>query len=231
MSWLDRFTGPERARQRALRQVRPGPLHDLLAQPWPERTRLARNARLIALDIEATGLDPIKDHIVSIGLVEIVDMAVLLETALYQVLRADTPMPQDSAVIHQITDDRCRAGLPLAQVIPEILQRLQGGILLAHHAWVEQGFLSTACQRLYGAPLVVPTIDTQALAQRLMRNRNQFVAGTSLRLFNLRSYYRLPRYRAHNALSDALATAELFLALAADIQPDGDLRLGQVLMH
>jgi DNA polymerase-3 subunit epsilon len=82
---------------------------------------------------------------------------------------------------------------------------------------------------LYGAPLVLPTIDTQALAQRLMRNRNQFVRSASLRLFNLRSYYGLPRYKAHNALSDALATAELFLALAEDIQPGGKCRLGQVL--
>ena len=140
-------------------------------------------------------------------------------------------MPEGSAIIHQITDDQAAGGVPLAEIMPEILQRLTGRILLAHHAWVEQSFLSAACQQLYGAPLVVPTIDTQALAQRLMRNRNQFVRSTSLRLFNLRSYYGLPRYKAHNALSDALATAELFLALAEDIQPNGDCRLGQVLTH
>ena len=42
-----------------------------------------------------------------------------------------------------------------------------------------------------------------------------------LRLFNLRPRYNLPRYKAHNALSDAIATAELFMALAAEMAPGG----------
>ena len=46
------------------------------------------------------------------------------------------------------------------------------------------------------------------------------IAPGDLRLFNLRERYHLPNYKAHNALSDAISTAELFLALAAE---SGDL--------
>lgn len=229
MSLWQRLLGPDHARRRALDRAPPGPLQQLLAQPWPDKRTLCRDAELVALDLEATGLDPQQDSIVSVGLVQVRDMTVHLETALHQLVRNDRPMPEDSAIIHQVTDDQAATGRPLAEVLPEVLQRLTGRILLAHHAWVEQSFLNAACQQVYGAPLVLPTIDTQALAQRLMRNRNQFVRSASLRLFNLRSYYGLPRYKAHNALSDALATAELFLALAEDIQPGGRCRLGQVL--
>jgi DNA polymerase-3 subunit epsilon len=226
-----RLFGADRRRQRALRAASPGPLRELLAQPWPDRRTLCRDAVLVALDLEATGLNPQQDHMVSVGLVELHGMTIHLDTALHRLIRTKRPMPEDTAIIHQVTDDQVANGLALDEILPEILERLTGRILLAHHAWVEQSFLSAACERLYGAPLVMPTIDTQALAQRLMRNRNQFVRSTSLRLFNLRSYYGLPRYKAHNALSDALATAELFLALAEDIQPGGDCRLGQVLTH
>jgi DNA polymerase-3 subunit epsilon len=229
VSLWQRLLGPDHARRRALRQAPAGPLQDLLAQPWPDKRTPCRDAELVALDLEATGLDPRHDSIVSVGLVHVRDMTVHLDTALHQLIRGDRPMPEGSAIIHQVTDDQAATGRPLAEVLPEVLQRLTGRILLAHHAWVEQSFLSAACQRLYGAPLVLPTIDTQALAQRLMRNRNQFVRSASLRLFNLRNYYGLPRYKAHNALSDALATAELFLALAEDIQPGGKCRLGRVL--
>lgn len=229
MKLWQRLLGPDHARRRALQQAPPGPLHELLAQPWPDRRMACRDAGLVALDLEATGLDPRHDHMVSIGLVEVRGMCIHLDTALHRLIRTSRPMPEDTAIIHRVTDDRAAGGAALAEVLPEVLQRLTGRILLAHHAWVEQRFLSTACQRLYGAPLVLPTIDTQALAQRLMRNRNQFARSTSLRLFNLRAYYGLPRYQAHNALSDALATAELFLALAEDIQPGGNCRLGQVL--
>jgi len=231
MSLWSRLLGPDHARRRALRQAPPGPLRELLEQPWPDKRTPCREAELVALDLEATGLKPRQDHMVSVGLVEMRGMTIHLDSALHRLIRTDRAMPEDSAIIHQVTDDEAATGTPLAEIMPEILQRLTGRILLAHHAWVEQSFLSAACQRLYGAPLVVPTIDTQALAQRLMRNRNQFVRSTSLRLFNLRAYYGLPRYKAHNALSDALATAELFLALAEDIQPGGDCRLGQVLTH
>ena len=51
----------------------------------------------------------------------------------------------------------------------------------------------------------------------------------SLRLFNLRERYKLPAYKAHNALSDALSTAELFLALMADLYPGLDCRLKDLL--
>jgi DNA polymerase-3 subunit epsilon len=38
--------------------------------------------------------------------------------------------------------------------------------------------------------------------------------------------YGLPQYKAHNALYDALATAELFLAMAAEIAPGGNHQIG-----
>lgn len=34
----------------------------------------------------------------------------------------------------------------------------------------------------------------------------------SLRLFALRDQYNLPRYKAHNAMQDAISTAELFFS-------------------
>jgi len=36
-------------------------------------------------------------------------------------------------------------------------------------------------------------------------------------LFNLRRTYNMPAYKAHNALMDAIATAELFLAMVSKI--------------
>ena len=58
-----------------------------------------------------------------------------------------------------------------------------------------------------------------------MRLRNHSVQTGDLRLFNLRLLFDLPMYKAHNALYDALATAELFLAIRQELQPRGDFRL------
>jgi DNA polymerase-3 subunit epsilon len=58
-------------------------------------------------------------------------------------------------------------------------------------------------------------IDTQVLAHRTFERRQIPFKASDLRLYSLGNRYNLPRYGAHNALSDAMAAAELFLAQAA----------------
>ncbi|MDH5396136.1 MAG: hypothetical protein OEW97_07655, partial [Gammaproteobacteria bacterium] len=50
-----------------------------------------------------------------------------------------------------------------------------------------------------------------------------------LRLFNLRKKLNMPVYKAHNALLDAIATAELFLAILNDVSPKNNARLKEFL--
>jgi DNA polymerase-3 subunit epsilon len=48
-------------------------------------------------------------------------------------------------------------------------------------------------------------------------------------LHHLRQAYKLPTYQAHNALTDALATAELFLAMASRIAGNHPLAIKRLL--
>jgi len=50
--------GKDFGRRRALRQTAAGPLHDYLAVPFPARASLCRDAEIVSLDLETTGLDP-----------------------------------------------------------------------------------------------------------------------------------------------------------------------------
>ncbi len=221
--------GPAARRRRAARRAR-GPLRDFLATPPPHPRAPLDSIDLVALDLETTGLDPRRDVILSYGLVELRGGVIHLSSARHGIVRVERRIPESSAVIHHITDDQAASGEPLERVLPLLLQTLAGKAMLVHFARVEQRFLDAACRRLYGAPFPIPTIDTLLLAERLFSLQNHAIQPTDLRLFNLRERYRLPRYRAHNALSDALATAELFLALAAEIQPDpARRRLGRFL--
>jgi DNA polymerase-3 subunit epsilon len=88
-------------------------------------------------------------------------------------------------------------------------------VLLGHHVGLEQAFLDAACRRLYGAGFLAPLADTEVLIQHWLERKNEVFGGHQLRLHALRERYGLPRYKAHNALIDALATAELFCAFIA----------------
>jgi len=211
------------------KKTQPGPLKDYYLQRVANYKVPVREAGFVVLDFEATGLDINKDHIISIGLIEIQNMGIHLNTAWHQIVKTSQDMPQNTAVIHQITDDMVAEGENLEVAMSTLLQRLKGKVMIAHHANIELAFLNKITQVLYGQKFIIPVIDTQLLAQRqLQRQQGHFRIG-ALRLFNLRNSHGLPAYKAHNALSDALATAELFLALANDLYPKMDCTVKDLL--
>lgn len=198
-----------------LRTAPPGPLRDYLTAPFPPPSRDYREVDYLAIDLETTGLDPKRDHILSVGYVLVHRGRIDLGSAHHRLVRTARAIPEASAIIHQITDDEAARGDLLDDVLGDLLADLAGKVMIAHHASVERGFLSTACQEVFGMGLPMPIVDTQALARRTLDRRHLAYKGSDLRLHALGERYHLPRYAAHNALSDALAAAELFLAQAA----------------
>lgn len=185
--------------------------------------------RFLSLDLETTGLDARADTILSAGWVSLDAHSILLGSSEHHLIRPESTISESSAVIHAITDDIAAGGEELCKVMVGLLEVMQGKVLLAHNAVIERRFLSRACQHCFGGPLYVPTVDTLQLALRRLRQRDQQPRGGELRLATLREQYGLPRYKAHNALTDALATAELFLAQLAHWSGGDKTRLKQLL--
>jgi DNA polymerase-3 subunit epsilon len=216
-------------RRRQWRRLPPGPLKDYLAIAFPRPSKDYRDCDYVAVDLETTGLDYRRDQILSIGWVLVRGNVIALNSARHRLIRVSGAIPAASAVIHQITDDQAAGGLELAEALPELLADLRGRVMIAHHAHIERRFLGAACRRLYGRDLLVTCVDTQVVAQRLFERRQLQFKGSDLRLHALGRRYNLPRYGAHNALSDALAAAELFLAQAAYRDDGKRLPLGDFL--
>ncbi|WP_457667577.1 exonuclease domain-containing protein [Thiolapillus sp.] len=212
---LDWLFNQERKRRRQLERAPAGPVRDYLALPFPDRQTPIDQVVLLAMDFETSGLDATKDHLLSVGYVTLQSAQVLLDTAHHQIIRSKRDMSDENITIHHITHDQVAQGMTLPQVVERILQQLGGKVLLAHHAAVEIGFLQQACKNLYGLAPVIPAIDTMQLARQRLERQQQPFKANELRLFNLRKKYALPRYQAHNALMDAIATGELFLAQLA----------------
>ncbi|MCG6863526.1 MAG: 3'-5' exonuclease [Chromatiaceae bacterium] len=206
---------PDLRRRWALRNAPKGPMRDYLKTPFPKPSADYREVGFLAIDLETTGLDPRRDDILSVGYVIVQRNRIDLGSACHRLVRTARAIPEASAIIHQITDDQAAQGGLLDDVLAALLNALAGKVMIAHHATVEKGFLGDACQRLYGVGLPVRTVDTQALAKRTFERRQIAFKSSDLRLHALGERYNLPRYAAHNALSDALAAAELFLAQAS----------------
>lgn len=221
--------GRDARRRKLLQQVPPGPLRDFLSVPLVDSKTDIHSVSLLALDFETSGLNPLQDHIVSAGYVIAEEGQIKLSSARHQLVSVSADLTETSVVIHRITDDVAATGKPLAEVVAELLQALAGKVMLAHHAKIETGFLKQACLQLYGASPDFQVVDTMQIAKRWFERRNKSIKQGDLRLANLRARYGLPSFQVHNALNDAIATAELLQAQIEHMDSSERLPLKQFL--
>jgi DNA polymerase-3 subunit epsilon len=211
---LSRF-GADRRRAKLAEQAPEGPVRDYLVTPPPASRTDVAHLPLLALDLETTGLDPRSDRILSVGFVPVDGLQIDLSGAEQLLCRADVEVGQ-SATIHGITDDALTSGISQRSMLERVAHALTGRVLLAHHAAIETEFLSTAYARELGVALPITAVDTMELQSRVLRSHGgEDLPPGALRLATARAHLGLPRYAAHEALTDALACAELYLAQVA----------------
>jgi DNA polymerase-3 subunit epsilon len=173
-----------------------------------------------ALDLETSGLRPREDEILSVGMVPVRRGVIRYGERLYRLVRPETPASLSTEGIraHHILPAELEQAPLLPAVLAEVEPRIREGVLLLHHAGLDLAFLRRAWRRCgwrWPRPRVV---DTELLLVALEHRRQRFEPfprPTSTALAASREALGLPAYPNHHALWDALATAELFLAVRA----------------
>lgn len=182
----------------------------------PKKRTLIDGA-LLAVDVETTGLKPGVHQMVSIGWVPVNGRVIDLSGAEYYVLAGAAV--GNSATIHGVTDDDvARYGVDAATVLDAFLRAIEGRALLAHFAQMETGFIGQLHKDVRGTKWRLherEVIDTMTMERRHMERMGTYPRGEDLRLARVRQRYNLPEYGNHNALGDAIACAELYLAQTA----------------
>jgi len=189
---------------------------------------------MVALDLETTGLDARRDVIVSIGLVPFSMARIHSPQARYWVVRPNRPLTSKSITFHRITHSAVANAPALNALFGELMQALEGKLVVVHFKQIERHFLNVAAKQIFGDSLLFPVIDTMAIERQYYSASRRLRWGQllgqprpSLRLNDCRLRYHLPQYEAHHALVDAQATAELLQAqLSYHYSPDtqvGDL--------
>lgn len=174
---------------------------------------------LLAMDFETTGLDASQHSIVSIGLVPFTLDGIQLAEARHWIVRPKLPLHQTSITFHGITHSDIDKAPDLEEILEDLFACLNGRIPVVHYRNIERPFLDVALKWRLGEGIRFPVLDTMAIEAHLHPDRQpsrwQRLLGrkpVSIRLADSRLRYGLPHYAAHNALIDAIATAELLQA-------------------
>jgi DNA polymerase-3 subunit epsilon len=172
-----------------------------------------------ALDLETGGLDARRDPIIAVGMVPIRSGVIHMGESFSTLIRPDPgrPIRPESVRAHQLLAGDLRRSPPLPAVLQEVDRRLEGGVLLVHNQGIDLPFLKGGHERSglpWRKPVVVDTVDL--IVKAAQRRRFLEPGGEEMPRLNLseaRRAHGLPDYQAHDALIDAVATAELFLVL------------------
>lgn len=203
----------------------------LLEHALPASSDRLASLEMIALDFETTGLDVKRDHVIAAGWVLIRGDRIIISSAREIRVRDETEQGVgQSAVIHGILDSDLVEGETSESLIEQLLADLAGRAVLAHAAMIERGFLNTLLRRMGGTALANPFIDTMMVEKLLLTGQDTGANEMQgqLTLAACRARHGLPDHQHHSAASDALATAELFLAQVAELGGAEKLKLRDV---
>jgi DNA polymerase-3 subunit epsilon len=176
--------------------------------PW-------REARYCAVDLELTGLDPKRHEIISFGAVPIEDGRVQLGGAVHGLARPLRALSESSIRVHGLRAADLTDAPALDEAIDPLLAVLAGRIPVVHVAAIERGFLRPALRR-QGLRLRAPMIDTSMLGLVWLHERDGG-GPQRLSLSELTLALGLPSHHPHDAVGDALTTAQVFIALATHL--------------
>ena len=164
---------------------------------WP----FDQESGFVVIDLETTGLSPVGDRIIEIGLIRTDPSGKPLG---YWTTFINPKQPVTATEIHGIRDSDVSASPSFEDCVPEILSRIKGQALVAHNANFDISFLRAELARAGWAMPNMPVVCT-------MIESKSFIPGLSRKgLADCISAIGITQKVEHRALGDASHAAALF---------------------
>jgi DNA polymerase-3 subunit epsilon len=162
------------------------------------------------IDLETTGLDKSKNRIIEVAIRRLDANGKFVD----EISTLINPEASDvgPTFIHHIKPEDVLDAPKFAEFAPELLNRLSGSIVVAHHAAFEDGFLAAEFARIGMGVPNLPTIDTLWLSRQVIDLPNYKMA-TVIDAFGI------AEEDAHTALGDVRMLSKLLPVLIAKSQP------------
>lgn len=170
-----------------------------------------RANKLIVLDLETTGKD-----IYSARMIQIAMLNPLTGEVYDTLIKSDT-MVGESQWVHGYTDEQLATeGRDLSEVLSEVLEMLNGCVIVGHNIWYDLNILSEEVERCgmsntEGAKWLnsARVYDTLHESRKWLANRKL----ANYKLDTIRSFFGIKFKATHNAIDDIKATSQVLLKI------------------
>lgn len=186
-----------------------GPDREHLPTPKTAGDQRLSDCRLIVLDLETTGLNAAKDEVIAIGAVAIHKNAIGMGDQFDLILRRPELDISETVLIHGIGPEALTRGHETEDALLHLLEWMNGDPILAYHSAFDQKFLEKALKTTLGYTQPHTWIDVAEMLPAFFPDAKTGGRG----LDNWADFFGLEVSARHHAAADALATAELTLAV------------------
>lgn len=180
------------------------------------KQQLIANTRFVVLDTETTGFHAYSgDEVIDIAMIELQGLQPTGRS--YQsYINPQRPIPPESTTIHHLTDKDVAQAPIFQEVLPEVLDFIDNGVLVGHHINFDIRFINKTLQQCCHGQLQSPWIDTMLL---FLEHRGQIGHYT---LEEVAQHCQVEISNRHSALGDAKATASIFEYLVTQLASTQD---------
>lgn len=169
----------------------------------------------VSLDLETTGLDPTRDHILSLAAVPVRAGRVLLSERFTRRIRPDRAFDIDSIRHHHITPEEAASGITVTQAVREFLAWLGPRTLLGYYLAFDIDMLAPHACAITGFALPNARVDLADEVLAAQRRRTPD-APAQLDFQFIADALGVPVTGRHTALGDAITVALCWLALQSN---------------
>lgn len=162
--------------------------------------------RCVVVDVETTGLNLMQDRLISIGAVAVVNGKVALGDSFYVVLQQQAASDKGNILVHGIGNSAQLEGAPPVEALLDFLEYLGKSPLVAFHVTFDETMIRRALSEYLGFTFKHPWLDLAYV----MPGLNPPLAKKFRALDDWIGNFGIRIDTRHNALADALATAQLF---------------------
>jgi DNA polymerase III subunit epsilon len=170
--------------------------------------------RVVVADVETSGLDPHTDRLIAIGAVALEHGLIRLGDSFRVVLRQAHASAADNILVHGIDGTTQLGGVEPGEALTAWLRFAGDAPLAGFHADFDRIAIARAAKAALGAEPANAWLDLAFIAPALFR-REAASLDEWLRHFGIEAYAR------HDALADALATAQLLQIVLAEADRSG----------
>jgi len=189
------------------------PFKALYEGPLISKKKRVIDQDFLVVDCEMSGLSVKKNDLLSIGWVRIVKGQIDYGSRKHILIHSPETVGE-SVKIHGLCDQQLAGASSASKVLSLLAGQIEGAVLVFHHAILDIAFLRKSALQTFGCPMIFSYVDTMHIEKRRLERQSK---TASLQLNLCRDRYGLPPAFQHNAMFDAVATAELLLAQCANL--------------